>query len=91
MGTSNLFVNLLFPGELAFRFYVNIFSTTVRSSARDTFSQICRKRDKPVNLLPTGSEERRVLGVGSIPVTILPSCQYMKILYYNCTDKNIVG
>ena len=25
------------------------------------------------NLLPTGSEERGVLGVGSIPVAILPS------------------
>ena len=31
-----------------------------------------------INLLPTGSEEREVLGVGSIPVAILPSCQYMK-------------
>ena len=29
-------------------------------------------------LLPTGSEEREVLGVGSIPVAILPSCQDMK-------------
>ena len=30
-----------------------------------------------VYLLPTGSEEREVLGVGSIHVAILPSCQYM--------------
>ena len=29
-------------------------------------------------LLPSGSEEREVLGVGSIPAAILPSCQYMK-------------
>ena len=29
-------------------------------------------------LLPTGSEERGVLGVGSIPVAILPSCQNVK-------------
>ena len=29
-------------------------------------------------LLPTGSEEREVLGVGSISVAILPCCQYMK-------------
>ena len=29
-------------------------------------------------LLPTGSEEREVLGVGSIPFAILPSCQDMK-------------
>ena len=28
-------------------------------------------------LLPTGGEEREVFGVGSIPVAILPSCQYM--------------
>ena len=26
-------------------------------------------------ILPTGSKEREVLGVGSIPVAILPSCQ----------------
>ena len=29
-------------------------------------------------LLFTGSEEREVLEVGSIPVVILPSCEYMK-------------
>ena len=29
-------------------------------------------------LLSTASEEREVLGVGSIPVAILPSCQDMK-------------
>ena len=37
-------------------------------------------------LLPTGSEEREVLGVRSIPVAILPSCQYMKLLHHNCLD-----
>ena len=31
-------------------------------------------------LLPTGSEERGVLGEGSIPVAILPSCQDMKAI-----------
>ena len=31
-------------------------------------------------LLPTGSEERGVLGVGSIPVAILPSCQDIKTI-----------
>ena len=31
-------------------------------------------------LLPTGSEERGVLGFGSIPVAILPSCQDVKII-----------
>ena len=31
-------------------------------------------------LLPTGSEEREVLGVGNIPVAILPSCQDMKTI-----------
>ena len=33
-----------------------------------------------VHMLPTGSEEREVLGVGSIPVAILPSCQDMKTI-----------
>ena len=28
-------------------------------------------------VLATGSEEREVFGVGSIPVAILPSCQYI--------------
>ena len=31
-------------------------------------------------LLTNGSEEREVLGVGSIPVAILPSCQDMKTI-----------
>ena len=44
-----------------------------------------------IYLLPNGRKEREVLVVGSIPVTILPSCQYMKILHYNCTYMNIVG
>ena len=34
-------------------------------------------------ILPTGSEERAVLRVGSIPVAILPSCQDIKRLHYN--------
>ena len=33
-----------------------------------------------LNLLPTGSEEREVLGVGSIPVAILPSHQDIKTI-----------
>ena len=41
-----------------------------------------------LHLLPTGSEEREVLGVGSIPVAILPSCQDMKTIAINM---NIVG
>ena len=43
------------------------------------------------NLLPTGSEEKEVLGVGSIPVAILPSCQYVEMLHYKFIDMNIVG
>ena len=31
-------------------------------------------------LLPAGSEERVVLGVGSIPLAILPYCQDMKTI-----------
>ena len=42
-------------------------------------------------LLPTGSEEREVLGAGSIPVATLPSCQDMISFHYNCTDMYIVG
>ena len=42
-------------------------------------------------VLPTGSEERDVLGIGSILVAILPSCQYMKMLHLTCIDMNIVG
>ena len=33
---------------------------------------------KCMDLLPTGSDEREVLGVGSISVAIFPSCQDMK-------------
>ena len=32
------------------------------------------------HLLPTGSEEREVFGVGSIPAAIFPSCQYWIII-----------
>ena len=36
----------------------------------------------PVILLPTRSEERKVLGMGSFPVTILPSCQDIKTIEF---------
>ena len=39
-------------------------------------------------LLPTGSEERGVLWVESIPLAILPSCQDVKLLRYNCINMN---
>ena len=52
---------------------------------------ILEKNERNDCLLPTGSEEREVLGVGSIPVAILPSCQYIKLLHHNCIDINIVG
>ena len=42
-------------------------------------------------LLLNVSEEKEVLGVGSVPVEILPSCQYITILHHICTDMNIVG
>ena len=44
-----------------------------------------------VSLLPTGSEERKVLGVGSIPVATLPSCQIMNIIALQLHNINIVG
>ena len=37
-------------------------------------------KKKSINLLPTGSEERKVFGVGSIPAAILPSIQNVKII-----------
>ena len=43
------------------------------------------------HLLPTGSEERGVLGVGSILVAILPSSLNMEPNHYNCINMNIVG
>ena len=42
-------------------------------------------------LLPIGSVEREVLGDGSIPVAILPSCQNMKIIALQLHSMNIVG
>ena len=42
-------------------------------------------------LLPSGSEEKGALGVGCIPVAILPSCQHMKMVHHNCIDMNTVG
>ena len=45
--------------------------------------------EKGVNksILPTGSEERGVLGFGSIPFAILSSCLYMNILHHNWLGK----
>ena len=42
-------------------------------------------------LLPTESEEREVLGVGSIIVAIIPSCQDMKTIAIYSKNLNIVG
>ena len=50
------------------------------------------KTKKTYDLLPTGSEEKEVLGVGSIPVAILPSCQDMKTiaLYFHKYEYSLV-
>ena len=42
-------------------------------------------------LLPAGSGKREVLGVGSIPVAILHSCQNMRIVTLQLHNMNIVG
>ena len=39
----------------------------------------------------TGSEDREALGVGSIAVAILPSCQDIKTIASLCIQINIVG
>ena len=45
-----------------------------------------------IDLLPTGREDREgSIVVGSISVAILPSCQDMIPLHYNCINMNIVG
>ena len=43
------------------------------------------KMKMKVGLLDTGHEERRVLGVRSIPVAILPSCQENYCSIIACT------
>ena len=43
-----------------------------------------------LNVLPTGSEEKGVLGVGSIPVTIL-LVKIRKLPHYNGINNDIVG
>ena len=50
--------------------FVNIISMDLRK----------KREKKEYTLLPIGSEEREVLGVGSIPVAILPSCSGFKFL-----------
>ena len=50
-----------------------------------------RSKSLTLKLLPTGSEEGEVLGVGSIPVAILPSCQKMKIIALQLHKMNTVG
>ena len=42
-------------------------------------------------LLPTGGEEREVMGVESIPAAILLSCQHMNIIALQLHNMNIVG
>ena len=56
-------------------------------------SFVCNKEGEVLGVRFTTHRklEEGVLGVGSIPVAILPSCQYMKTLHYNCIEKNIIG
>ena len=55
----------------------------------NAFEKYCHKVYKV--LLPTGSEEREVLEVGSIPVEYFPHVKTGRILHYNCINMNIVG
>ena len=48
-------------------------------------------QEELLHFLPTGSEEREVLGVGSIPIAILPSCQYIKTIALQGRDIDMVG
>ena len=42
------------------------------------YASVFLKECDNINLLPIGSEKRGVLGIGSIPVAMMPSCQEMK-------------
>ena len=44
------------------------------------FITLCKDINRP--LLPTGSDEKRVFGVGSIPVAIHPSWHSEAIMHY---------
>ena len=55
------------------------------------FAAICRNLQRFGDLLPTGSEESEVLGVGSIPVVIHPSVQDVNIIALYCINMYIVG
>ena len=78
-----VFVSLVsLPCNMRINFSIFMHTTNI---------QIRHELEKHLYLLPTGSEKRGVLGVGSIPVAILPSSQYMKLLHHNCKAINIVG
>ena len=52
----------------------------VSPNAPEIWCSACGEHWEDMVLLPTRSEEREVLGVGSIPVAILPSCQHIKTI-----------
>ena len=52
---------------------------SVRTEGRSEYFRLCSPLQMfLIMLLPIGSEEKGVLGVGSIPIAILPSCQDME-------------
>ena len=63
MNTSSyVFISLIYPKQLIH---------SLGNSSLRLYTEL--DRQLTMHLLPTGREEREVLGVGSIPVTILPS------------------
>ena len=62
----------------------SLMPVSVLAGAGLAFALFCQRPATPLSeysyfiLLPTGVEERGVLGVGSILVVILPSCQVVK-------------
>ena len=52
----------------------NIYNTAITKAGENVYIIIYKDL---VHLVPTRSEGRAVLGAGSIPVAILPSCQEM--------------
>ena len=64
--------------QMANPYQVFIIPLTVYTGMEQVFLMVEYTRVSIPYLLPTGSEEKEVLGVWSIPVAICPSCHYMK-------------
>ena len=65
-------IRLLFPEKVTF---YELFWSAMSNASRKT-----QENYIGYLILPTRNEKRELLGIASIPVAILPSCQDMKII-----------